>query len=80
MPIKNTRTQTFTLILKEREHLGRPVCAIQEQGTASVQSLCWSSSIAATGSGGFGDLLDRACEWQGVFPDGELEHSARQCL
>lgn len=53
--------------IKKKRVLGIPVCAMQELGMASTQSLCWSSSTTAK---------DSACEWQKVFLDGELEHPA----
>lgn len=58
---------------KRKRVLGSPVCAMQELGMASTQSLCWSNSITAKSS-----------SWQSLwrqeaFLDGELEHSAHLC-
>lgn len=61
---------------KSRRALGSPVCAMQELGTASAQSLCCSNSVAAQDRGG---LLDPARQWQRGFPVRELEHSAHLC-
>lgn len=37
---------------ERKRALGSPVCAMQELGIASTQTLCWSNSITAKGSAG----------------------------